>query len=1101
MVDSSRGLGGAEGAVRWWVPGLIVGAIALAAWRAALPVGTAAFGEALLATDEREPTVHERLREQVTTALAAAADWARAVPGEQLLPLAERLAGARDATAADQLALAIACFHNTSEFVAGERLAWLDRGAAAAKVVIGRDDADDDVLASAWYLLGIFAAERDDGDAATLRAAAAAFERALELAPDDPSSLFQLAVVEEELGDDAAAARLYERIVALQADDVGAARSAALYRLCRILRRDPATRTRAAELFEKRDAMELAENAALRLRGISDFMLPDEQAALRVGQLGRPSPVPFQGSARTEVPAAAPPLAWRTTGTELDVDPQGLPSNAGDDGAAAIDLDLDGQLDRAVAVDGVLRLLHGEVSPSEEYLSDQRLEADRWIDWQQPLATVGRVAAQWVTFEDFDRDGVVDLLVGGAGMPTVQLRNLRRGWLVVRDARPGGGEVALPADVTQRAVCADLDHDGRVDLLLATTPPQLYRGDGRGGFSAGVARPELAGWWEGGATLLDVDGDGEIDFLGRDAGGRHLVRFGSLAAATAPSVIAAADGVPPSAGPALPVAIGVPANRWLELEFEGARDNIDGIGVVVEACFGLELERRMVRAPGLRLGLGKRGLPDFLCVTWPSGVRQYVDRAELMRADERWRRSATPPQPPRASEPDQPWRARIEQPRIGDGSCPFLYSWNGREYEFITDVLGTTPLGLPIDEARFVPPDHDELVRLAPGQAAPVDGEYRFQLTEELREVTYLDRARLLVVDHPLGTELHPEERFCFPPFPPPTLHVLRRQEPCLRVVDQDGRDWSAALAAVDGDHARPFRRLPANFSGLATAHHYELSLPAASRDAGRIRLALTGWFAWTNATANLNAARAGVAFVAPTLSVPDGAGGWRRIDPPLSFPAGKTKTMVIDVTPWVVRDDLRLRLDSTLELYWDAIAVALDSADEAALADPATQVTVLEADRAQLWHRGFSAPLQCSRGGSQPSRFDWNRLDPWPRGDQHAGWYTRYGEVVPLLGAVDDCFVLLGSGDAIDLRFDARVLPPPATGFTRTLLLDLDGWAKDGDPNTVHAQTVEPLPFHGMSGYPYRADEAFPDDPLHADWRAEWNTRPGRRLRPRSAR
>jgi hypothetical protein len=54
-----------------------------------------------------------------------------------------------------------------------------------------------------------------------------------------------------------------------------------------------------------------------------------------------------------------------------------------------------------------------------------------------------------------------------------------------------------------------------------------------------------------------------------------------------------------------------------------------------------------------------------------------------------------------------------------------------------------------------------------------------------------------------------------------------------------------------------------------------------------------------------------------------------------------------------------------------------------------------------------------------------------------------------------------------------------------------LDGWAKDRDPNTLEALNVEPLPFHGMSGYPYRADESFPDTPEHRAWRATWNTRP----------
>jgi hypothetical protein len=60
-----------------------------------------------------------------------------------------------------------------------------------------------------------------------------------------------------------------------------------------------------------------------------------------------------------------------------------------------------------------------------------------------------------------------------------------------------------------------------------------------------------------------------------------------------------------------------------------------------------------------------------------------------------------------------------------------------------------------------------------------------------------------------------------------------------------------------------------------------------------------------------------------------------------------------------------------------------------------------------------------------------------------------------------------------------------------RDWILHLDGWCKDADPNTVAAENVEPLPFHGMSGYPYPETERFPDDSAHRTWRARWNTRP----------
>ena len=58
-----------------------------------------------------------------------------------------------------------------------------------------------------------------------------------------------------------------------------------------------------------------------------------------------------------------------------------------------------------------------------------------------------------------------------------------------------------------------------------------------------------------------------------------------------------------------------------------------------------------------------------------------------------------------------------------------------------------------------------------------------------------------------------------------------------------------------------------------------------------------------------------------------------------------------------------------------------------------------------------------------------------------------------------------------------------------------MDGWAKDADANTAFSQTVLPLPFHGMSSYPYPAAEHYPQDRQHQDYLREYNPRPALRL------
>jgi hypothetical protein len=132
-----------------------------------------------------------------------------------------------------------------------------------------------------------------------------------------------------------------------------------------------------------------------------------------------------------------------------------------------------------------------------------------------------------------------------------------------------------------------------------------------------------------------------------------------------------------------------------------------------------------------------------------------------------------------------------------------------------------------------------------------------------------------------------------------------------------------------------------------------------------------------------------------------------------------------------------------------------------------------------------------------QPESFDYQTWMPVSMWNPTPGLYTRYGDVAPLLSAVDDEMVIMGSGDEVRLSFDAKALPSLPPGWARDFLLEVDGWAKDADANTAFGQSVEPLPFHGMSSYPYPPDEVYPQDPEHERYRRTYNVRPGLRLIP----
>ena len=76
------------------------------------------------------------------------------------------------------------------------------------------------------------------------------------------------------------------------------------------------------------------------------------------------------------------------------------------------------------------------------------------------------------------------------------------------------------------------------------------------------------------------------------------------------------------------------------------------------------------------------------------------------------------------------------------------------------------------------------------------------------------------------------------------------------------------------------------------------------------------------------------------------------------------------------------------------------------------------------------------------------------------AGAYTRYGDVRPLLEAIDDKFAVFGSGDEVALDFDPATLPSLPQGWMRDYFFIANGYEKDMDFYAYRGDTVEPLPF-----------------------------------------
>jgi tetratricopeptide (TPR) repeat protein len=720
-------------------------------------------------------------------------------------------------------------------------------------------------------------------------------------------------------------------------------------------------------------------------------------------------------------------------------------------GLIAIDSTADGSTDLLAWSPGGVRLYrHGRELVADSGLGD--------------LREVLSVAAG-----DFNNDGFIDLAVMTEAGPVLMVNS--HGHFSRVDAK-------LPQRRFERAVWIDYDHDYDLDLILLGESPALMRNEGTAGFGDRTADFPFVKGVPTDAEKMRIDPDSKAfdlaafyrdrePVLYRDHLGGHYTADPFRGAPPKESRVEADfdnDGQLDRASIAADGKIHVAMNRsansphWIRVRLEGVKSLKLAQDAQVEIKAGTLYRRATYEGVPLLFEVGAAPSVDVVRITWPNGliqneVKQATDHAYTYQEAQRL-----------------------------SGSCPMIWTWNGHAIQFITDVLGVAPLGASDGEGTYFPVDHDEYVSIPGSALAAVDGHYDIRVTEELSEVSYLDQIQLMAVDHPASTEIFTNEKFKGPPYPEFKLFSVGRRIYPQSARDDEGHDVLARLLARDQKYPDQF---PRTELGVAKPHTLELDFGKAAPD-GRAVLLLNGWVDWPDgSTFRAAAQELKGGMVMPYLQMQDAAGQWQTVNADMGMPAGKPKTIAVELAfPGQSR---KLRIVTNLCVYWDEIFLSEGPSEaKTRLAN----VPLLSAD---LHFRGFSeARIHPER--KQPDTFIYDNVSPTSFWNPTAGLYTRYGDVRELVTDVDDRLAILGSGDEIFLQFSNAMAPLPA-GWSRDFLLKVDGWAKDRDPNTAFSTSVEPLPFHAMSRYPYPASERFPDDAEHRRYRKEYNTRPALRL------